>query len=134
MRRLGCIQQDVLVSLRSHGSWSRRAHCSWVWDTPSNTQRIMDSLVVAGHATLSKGVYRPVTSAPKNAVILSDGCVVDGDDPESMLKIQHSVLLRLSKELDALKMRNTFVKAQKMIADANMLGLEVADRLAEGSD
>jgi hypothetical protein len=48
MRKLGKVQQDVLDSLRLHGAWSPDARCGWVWDSMSNTQRIMDSLVVRG--------------------------------------------------------------------------------------
>lgn len=80
MKKLGSVQQDVLTSLRSHGSWS--LGCGWVWDTPSNTMRIMDSLVRAGYATTTEGqggrriVYRPVdldTSKPAKRVRFNIG-------------------------------------------------------------
>ncbi len=63
-RKLGKVQQDVLASLKEHGSW--HLHCGWVWDTPSNTLRVMDSLVRAGYATVAtpnnsgRRVYKPI--------------------------------------------------------------------------
>lgn len=136
MRKLRRVQQDVFASLRRHGSWS--LGCGWLWDTPSNTMRIMDSLVRAGYACTTKSpgertVYHPANpKAPlKTAVILSEGRVVDGEDVSSMLKQQHAILLKLSKVLVSLLTEGENNRAQKMIADANMLGLEVADRLKE---
>jgi hypothetical protein len=71
MRKLGKVQQNVYESLKRHGSWS--LGCGWVWDTPSNTMRVMDSLVRAGYARTTRSilgthrypgtrmVYHPVT-------------------------------------------------------------------------
>lgn len=56
-KKLGKVQQDVLASLKSHGSWHRR--CGWLWDTFSNTERVLNSLVRAGYVTVEKNVYRP---------------------------------------------------------------------------
>lgn len=53
MRRLGPVQRDVLDALERHGSWSPSVH-NWLWDTMSNTRRIMDSLVRAGYATVAE--------------------------------------------------------------------------------
>ncbi len=50
MSGLGCVQADVLKSLQEHGYWSR-VGCGWLWDTWSNTERIMESLVRRGLAT-----------------------------------------------------------------------------------
>lgn len=57
MRKLGSVQSDVLAALELHGSWSR--HCGWLWDTASNTLRVMNSLVRAGRVVVENGVYRP---------------------------------------------------------------------------
>lgn len=139
MRKLGKVQQDVLASLKRHGSWSRG--CGWLWDTPSNTQRVMDSLVHAGYAavTADQRRYTPTvpTVEPKRvmrvAVILSDGRAVDGDDVPGMLKRQHAILLQLSKSLAEYGYAGNSAE-QKAIGDANMLGLEVADRLKEAKE
>jgi len=48
MRPLGDSQQWMLDALRKHGRWSR--NCGWLWDTPSGTERILDSLVRRGLA------------------------------------------------------------------------------------
>lgn len=130
MRRLGKTQQGVLASLKRHGSWS--LNCGWLWDTPSNTQRIMDSLVRAERVTIrsngERDVYYPIdmsTGRPSRVVILSGGHTVNGDNMIAMLKLQHRILMRLCglHKNDAL--------LQKLVGDANMLGLKVADRLAE---
>lgn len=65
MRKLGSVQRDVLRALEEHGMW--HSWCGWIWDSVSNTTRIMDSLVRAGVATVDyegvgtaqKRVYRP---------------------------------------------------------------------------
>lgn len=59
---LGKNQRGVLSSIREHGQWhSRGFGCGWVWDTPSNTRKILDTLVKRGLVTLDeKGTYRPV--------------------------------------------------------------------------
>jgi hypothetical protein len=49
MRPLGKVQAAVLRNLREHGRWSRG--CGWLWDTHSNTARILDGLVARGLAT-----------------------------------------------------------------------------------
>ena len=62
---LGTIQADVLKSLQDHGYWSR-VGCGWLWDTPSNTERIMESLVRRGLAAKTtegkRVVYKPATT------------------------------------------------------------------------
>lgn len=64
----------------------------------------------------------------KRAVVLSSGAAVDGDDVGKMLKLQHKILLNLSKKYPKL------VVLQRMVADANLLGLEVAERFVELHD
>ena len=70
MRPLGEVQTHVLQCLKEHGSWSVMA--GWVWNTQSNTKRILDSLVKRGLVTkktewsghdMSRGttVYLPTT-------------------------------------------------------------------------
>lgn len=56
---LGKNQRDVLWSLIDHGSWKRDG--GWLWDTHSNTQRLMDNLVRRELATKNEetGVYTP---------------------------------------------------------------------------
>jgi hypothetical protein len=56
--KLGRVQEAVLVSLRRHKRWSRG--CGWVWDNQRHTQKVLDSLVRTGHATVTDGVYRAV--------------------------------------------------------------------------
>lgn len=56
-KKLGSVQKDVLAGLRVHGSWRR--NCGWVWDNVSNTTRILNSLVRAGHVVVRDGVYTP---------------------------------------------------------------------------
>ncbi len=51
----GEVQQSVLKSL-DRGPWHE--HCGWLWDTPSGTRRILNSLVKRGlvvHETLPSG-------------------------------------------------------------------------------
>lgn len=50
MRKIGTLQLNVLRSLASHGRWQRG--CGWVWDTTRNTERIMQSLVTHGWASV----------------------------------------------------------------------------------
>lgn len=129
MRKLGSKQREVLDSLRRHGSWHRR--CGWVWDTISGTERVLNSLVRAGHASVAKGVYRPVAKiGSTHLVVLSDGTRIRGDDPVILLNMQHRILLKLS-EAFAVKYGEGAAQAQEAIADANLLGLEVVDRLTE---
>ena len=44
----GSIQDAVLRSLREYKSWT--PGCGWLWDSASNTQRILESLVKRGDA------------------------------------------------------------------------------------
>ena len=48
-RKLGATQRDVLSSLIFHEGWSTVGG-GWLWDTPSNTLRIMESLSRKGAA------------------------------------------------------------------------------------
>lgn len=43
-RPLGETQQDVLRSLYKHARNEWYLGCGWLWDTPSNTTKIMNSL------------------------------------------------------------------------------------------
>jgi hypothetical protein len=64
-QRLGTTQADVLRALRRHGFYAAGA-CGWVWSTPTETVRVLDSLVKRGKVTCAvepgypQGVYRPV--------------------------------------------------------------------------
>jgi DNA-binding IclR family transcriptional regulator len=67
-RVLGETQADVLDSLKRHGQWYER--CGWVWDTPSGTRRVLESLVRRGLVTKgplswapSLDVYRPAKAS-----------------------------------------------------------------------
>ncbi|HEY8924287.1 MAG TPA: hypothetical protein VIU64_07895 [Polyangia bacterium] len=131
-RKLGHVQRDVLDALRRHGWWSSNGMSGWVWDTKSNTERVLRSLVVAGYAVAAREpgrglVYRP-TSARAGRVVLSDGSVVDGGSPLALLQAQYQVLMRLSKQY------KNHQRIQSAVADANMLGLEVVDRLKEAEE
>ena len=53
--KLGSVQQAVLRALAEHGRWDTSAlygttGAGWMWDTPSNTLRVMESLVARGVA------------------------------------------------------------------------------------
>jgi len=45
-RKLGKIQKELLKSLKMHNYW--HCACGWVWDTPSGTERILETLVRRG--------------------------------------------------------------------------------------
>lgn len=47
-KALGSTQRSMLKALKEHKGWSRG--CGWLWDTHSNTVRILDSLVKRGLA------------------------------------------------------------------------------------
>lgn len=64
-----------------------------------------------------------------NTIILSDCTKVDGGNMLAMLNAQYKVLMKLSRRLT--KVSGEDSPEQNMIADANVLGLEVADRLKE---
>lgn len=137
MKKLGRIQQAVYAALRNHGSWS--PECGWLWDTYSGTQRVMNTLVRAGYATSTEGqggsriLYHPINSPPtRPAVILSGGYAVDSADVPGMLKRQHVILLKLSKDLSR-SGHDENSAAQRAITDANLLGLEIAERWEEAS-
>lgn len=66
-KKLGKVQSAVLAALRSHGYWSMG--CGWHWGGWRNTERVMESLVRAGVATITivtcsdlreRKTYRPV--------------------------------------------------------------------------
>lgn len=59
------------------------------------------------------------------SVVLSDGTIVSEDDVAAMLKKQYEILMKISKSLP----KNAVI--QKDIADANHLGLAVADHWQE---
>lgn len=54
-RPLGETQRDMLRSLVTHGGW--RPGCGWLWDTVSNTKRILESLCKRGLAVNIGGNY-----------------------------------------------------------------------------
>ncbi len=56
---LGVNQRGVLSSLREHGSWNYNALNGWLWDTPSNTKKILDTLVKRDLVHEEQGVYTP---------------------------------------------------------------------------
>jgi len=56
-RPLGKNQQNLIDSLKEHDFWYNG--CGWVWDTHSNTQRILDSLVKRGLVTLGEETIGP---------------------------------------------------------------------------
>jgi DNA-binding PadR family transcriptional regulator len=57
MKGLGRNQRGVLEGLLIHKRWPG----SWVWDTPSNTERILESLLKRGlvHRADTRDPYRP---------------------------------------------------------------------------
>jgi len=83
---LGPIQRQVLSSLKQHGYWYPGYGCGWTWDTPSNTRKIMESLVKKGYAktgtltledgTKYHGAFFPIKNeeeaSPKKAHELTD--------------------------------------------------------------
>ena len=144
-RKLGKNQQGVLAAIRHHGFWHRGPGCGWKWDGERGTERILDSLRRVGLVDLIQErriirdqtriifVYRPVPEprvmSAGNTIILSDCTKVDGGNMLAMLNAQYKVLMKLSRRLT--KVSGEDSPEQNMIADANVLGLEVADRLKE---
>lgn len=67
--RLGKVQKGVLDSLRRHGYWENHYSCRWVWFTPSETERILDSLLKKGLVIMreegGRDVYRPADENAK---------------------------------------------------------------------
>ena len=47
-RPLGDKQRGLLKSLAAHKRWFHSYKCGWVWDTPSGTAKILESLVARG--------------------------------------------------------------------------------------
>lgn len=143
-RKLGKNQQGVLDAIRHHGFWHRGPGCGWNWDGERGTERILDSLRRVGLVDLIQErriirdqtriifVYRPVeprVMAAGNTIILSDRTKVDGSNMLAMLNAQYTVLMKLSRRLA--KVSGKYSPEQNMIADADVLGLEVANRLKE---
>lgn len=56
--KLGETQKQMLIALEEHGSWKRG--CGWLWDTPSGTERILNSLVARGLVYKDGDFYRNV--------------------------------------------------------------------------
>lgn len=55
MRPLGETQRSILSSLVEHKGWHGWGWgCGWLWDTPSNTTRLLNSLVKRGLAEIEK--------------------------------------------------------------------------------
>ena len=61
-RKLGKVQIEVLDSLIEFGIWSRRGLGGWLWDTPGNTDRVLDSLVKRGLAAQNGDSYIPTST------------------------------------------------------------------------
>lgn len=57
MRKLGKVQIAVLRCLIQHKGWRRRPYCGWVWDHPSGTQKVLDSLVKLELVSVTDGFY-----------------------------------------------------------------------------
>lgn len=55
---VGTTQLAVLGALIGHESW-RGSFSGWIWGTPGETRRIMDTLVKEGLAKVDGGVYTP---------------------------------------------------------------------------
>lgn len=63
-RPIGEKQANVLRCLIEHGGWER--NCGWIWDTHSNTERILGTLVKRGLAVkLKGGAYRHTAAGQK---------------------------------------------------------------------
>lgn len=71
---LGKVQTGVLQSLRKFGSWTNLGIGSgWVWDSPSNTKKVLNSLVKRGLVTVRLGIYQPVYAGPPSDDYCDDG-------------------------------------------------------------
>ena len=46
--KIGHVQKAVLQALKTHGKWFSGFGSGWLWDTPSGTRKILDSLVKKG--------------------------------------------------------------------------------------
>jgi len=55
--KLGARQKGCIDSLEDHGLW-KTGYCSWQWSTPSETKKIMDSLVKRGLVRKTKETWR----------------------------------------------------------------------------
>jgi hypothetical protein len=61
MKQLGRTQEEVLASLKRHGTWTDTLGSPrWVWKNNSTTKRVLDSLVQRNLVTAQDGTYRPV--------------------------------------------------------------------------
>ena len=58
---LGSVQRGLLSSIREHGSWHNNGMgCGWLWDTPSNTKKVLDTLVRRDLVEVDEeGTYTP---------------------------------------------------------------------------
>jgi hypothetical protein len=65
-RGLGSLQRNVLSSLIEYKGWQVR--CGWVWDTQSNTKKILDSLVTRGFVRCEDGFYTPIQDEKGNEI------------------------------------------------------------------
>ena len=54
-KRFGKVQKLVLAALKQHKKWCGNFRCGWIWDTPSGTRKILDSLVKRGLVKI--GIY-----------------------------------------------------------------------------
>jgi len=68
-RPLGHVQIAILASLVEHRIWSRRGLGGWLWDTPGNTERVLDSLVKRGFAAQNGNTYIPTAAGKKSIKI-----------------------------------------------------------------
>lgn len=57
-KSLGKLQSNVLSSLVVHKGWQER--CGWVYGTPLNTRKILDTLVTRGFVRCEDGFYTPI--------------------------------------------------------------------------
>jgi hypothetical protein len=82
-RELGRSQRDTLDKLRKFGSWS--IGCTWHWDSPNFTQRILESLVKGGYVVKEHVDGKPAIYRAK-----SDGAGGRDRTDTSEVETQHA--------------------------------------------
>jgi hypothetical protein len=101
VRPLGQSQQDMLRALREHKFWHRYA--GWLWQNPSVTEGVLDSLVQRGLVTVANepvskrnpSMIEPVYRLADKPV---DPVVQQNREAIASKALSHSILARAHRE------------------------------------
>jgi hypothetical protein len=66
IKPLGKIQSNVLSSLIEYKGWQER--CGWIYDTSSNTKKVLNTLVTRGFVRCEDGFYTPIQDEKGNKI------------------------------------------------------------------